>query len=215
MADDSGDKTEAPTPKRREQARENGQIAQSKDLTSSMLLVGVTILLGTTGSQLVDSLRQLLALTLDGTISIRTDRDVVPVFTLAGTIVAGAMWPLLLGTVIIAIVANLIQVGFHPSTKRITPKFDFNPMKGLQKLFGGGGARGPVSFAMNLAKLLVVTFLVYTALHGKVDAIVGVAQLEPMQIFELCAGIVYDITLRIGIVLLILAIVDFGYQKFQ
>ena len=215
MADDSSDKTEAPTSKRREEARENGQIAQSKDLTASMLLVGVTILLGATGGQVVEALRLLLTITLDGSLAIHADRDIVPTFTLAGVIVAGAIWPLLLGTVIIAIVANLIQVGFHPSTKRITPKFEFNPMKGLSKLTGGGGMRGPVSFAMNLAKLTVVTFLAYTALHGKMDAIVGIAQLEPLQTFSLCAGIVYDITLRIGVVLLILAILDFGYQKFQ
>lgn len=217
MADDSSDKTEAPTPKRREKAREDGQIARSQDLTSSMLLVGITILLGATGGRLVEALGTLLAICLDGSLAIRADRDVVPTFVQAGAIVGGAMWPLMLGTVVIAIAANFLQVGFHPSLKRITPTFPFNPMKGLKKMFGGGGGsgRGPAGLAMNVAKLVVVTFLAYTALHGKVDAIIGVANLEPVEIFQLCAGIVYDITLRIGIVLLLLAIVDFGYQKYS
>lgn len=216
MADDNGDKTEAPTPKKREQARENGQIARSQDLTSSLLLVGITLLLGVTGGQLVESMRLLLHVALDGTLAIRAQRDMVPTFIQAGAIVGAAIWPLLVGTVLIAIVANFVQVGFHPSTKRITPKFDMNPMKGIKKLFGGGGTgKGPVGFLMNLAKLAVVSFLAYSALHGKLDVIVGVANLEPLQIFSLSAGIVYDITLRIGLFLLILSIVDFAYQKFS
>lgn len=216
MADDSSDKTEAPTPKRREQAREDGQVARSTDLTASLLLLGITILLAAIGGQIVDALRGLVANTLEGSLAIRGQEDVLPVLTQVGLRVGGAMWPMLAGTLVIAVVANLIQVGFHPSAKGITPKFPFNPVDGVKKLFSGGGSgRGPVGLAMNVAKLAVVTFLVWTALNGKMGAIVGVANLEPGQIYQLCVGIIYDITIRIGVLLLVLAVADFGFQKYQ
>ena len=45
MSDESGDKTEAPTPHRLEKAREEGQIPRSRELTSLLiLLVGVSVI---------------------------------------------------------------------------------------------------------------------------------------------------------------------------
>ena len=45
MAEDQGDKTEAATPRRRQEARDEGNIARSPDLTAAVLLVGILLLL--------------------------------------------------------------------------------------------------------------------------------------------------------------------------
>lgn len=214
MAEENDDKTEVPTPKRREEARERGQVARSADLTSSLLLVGIIVLLGMTGGRIVMAMRVVLTQSLDGSLIVLGDRDLVPVLTQVGLTVGGAMAPLLLGTVVMAMLANLVQVGFHPSLKHVRPKLSLNPMTGLKRLMPGGG-RGPVKFGMNLAKLALVSFLAYGAVRGKLDAIVGIAMLQPLQILMLCSGIVYDIILRIGIFLLLLAIADFAYQKYS
>ena len=213
MANENDDKTEAPTPKRREEARERGQIARSADLTSSLLLVGITVLLGMTGGQIVMAMRVVLERSLDGTTLVMTDRDLVPTLTQIGLTVGGAMAPLLVGTVVMAMLANLVQVGFHPSLKRVQPKLNLNPMAGLKRLMPGGG-QGPVKFGMNLAKMGIVSFLAYSAIRGKIGAIVAVSMLDPLAIAMLCGGIVYDIVIRIGVFLLLLAIADFGYQKY-
>lgn len=214
MADEKDDKTEAATPKRREEARERGQVARSPDLTSSLLLVGIAVLLGMTGGKIVMALRLVLAQSLNGSQLVLTDRDLVPVLTRIGITVGGAMAPLLIGIVVMAVLANVLQVGFHPSLTRIQPKLNLNPMAGIKRLMPGGGS-GPVKFGMNIAKMTIVSFLAYSAVRGKIDAIVGVAMLQPLQIFLLCSGIVYDIIIRIGVFLLILAILDFAWQKYH
>lgn len=213
MAEDNGDKTEAPTPRRRQEARDQGNIARSADLTAAMLLLGITILLSMSGTRIIEALRKLVESGLSGQIQINGARDLAPLVVNTTTFMIQAMMPMLIGTILIAIIANWLQVGFHPNLKKIQPKFPFNPIKGVKRLFGGG--RGPVQMGMNILKLVLVTFVAYSAVAGKMSTIIGVANLEPMQIFSLCAGIVYDITLRIGIVLLILAILDFGYQKWK
>ena len=62
MADDSaGDKTEAPTPRRRAEAREQGNVARSVDLTAAVLMIGSMILLKFYGGNVIESLRGILA----------------------------------------------------------------------------------------------------------------------------------------------------------
>ncbi len=213
MAEDNGDKTEAPTPRRRQEARDQGNIARSADLTAAMLLVGITMLISMSGARIIDAMRKLLEAGLSGQLVLTSARDLAPLMINTTTFIMQAMLPMLIGTILIAIFANWLQVGFHPNLKKLQPKFPFNPISGIKKLFGGG--RGPVQMGMNILKLLLVGFVAYSAIAGKIGVIIGVANLDVMQIFSLCAGLVYNITMRIGIVLLILAILDFSYQKWK
>src|SRR6185312_5060831 len=60
MAEDTGDKTEAPTPRRRAEAREQGNIARSQDLTIALMLLGVMYTLKASGPKLVTVLKVLV-----------------------------------------------------------------------------------------------------------------------------------------------------------
>src|SRR5687767_5483228 len=110
MSEEYGEKTEAPTPRRRQEAREQGQVARSQDL--------------------MKALRARLAETL----SLRSN-DPAAAFaqSLASLAhVARALAPVLIGVVLVVVVANLLQVGFAPSLKRIQPNLGaLNPLKGL------------------------------------------------------------------------------------
>ena len=214
MAENDAEKTEAPTPRRRQEARDEGRIARSQDLTASLLLVGLTILLGQTGARVFDALKRLLAAALSGDLAFEGLQDAVRLLLGICVRMFIAMAPLLIGTLALAIFANAIQVGFHPSLKKITPKVSFNPLAGIKRLIGGG--RGPMQFVMNLLKLLMVAFVAYTGVHGKVWTIIALANNDDVwTIFGVAATMVYDITLRIGIVLLLLALADYAFQKWK
>jgi len=60
MAEDFGDKTEAPTPRRRQEAREQGNIARSQDLTAAALILGAMFLMRSYGPGVVSALRTLV-----------------------------------------------------------------------------------------------------------------------------------------------------------
>jgi flagellar biosynthesis protein FlhB len=215
MADDFGDKTEAPTPRRRNEAREQGNIARSPDLTSAVLLLAVLVLLDWYGPGLIGALKSLMAEMLSG----ETFRDIGTEGALANVmlairVVAGAMAPLLIGLMIVAVLVNVMQVGLFFNMERLQPKLSsLNPTKGLSRIFSGRD--GLVKLAMSAVKLLLVTFVSYTAIRSKMPLIIATEQLGFLQIFSLGASVVYSIALRIGAILLILAIVDYAWQKWN
>jgi flagellar biosynthetic protein FlhB len=215
MADDFGDKTEAPTPKRRQEAREQGQIARSPDLTAAALLLAVIVMLDWYGPGLIGALKTLMTQMLGPESLQDTSREgAANWFVIALRLVAGALAPLMIGLVLVAIVINLVQVGFFLNFKRLQPQITaLNPFKGLKKIFSGRD--GLMQLVMSLLKLTFVACVAYSAVHGKLDLILSTQNKEFIGIFALGAQIVYSVGLRIGAVLLILAILDYAWQRFR
>jgi len=215
MAEDFGDKTEAPTPRRRLEAREQGNIARSADLSSAVMLLGMLLLLKWYGEGVVQAMRGVMDRMLSP--AAMTDFNAMGAAKGFGTALAQvgvAMAPLFAGAMLIAIGINLAQVGLFFNTKRLQPNFAaLNPLRGLGKVFKGG--QGFVQLGMNLFKLLLVGWVAYSAVSGRIGEIAMAQGLEFKQIFSLGASLVYSIGMRIAIVLLILAILDYVYQRFR
>src|SRR5204863_1400818 len=108
MAEDLTDKTEAPTPRRREEAREQGQIARSADLTAAALLLGFLLLMNSFGPGLIKALKALMLELLSPNSFSNFDTQSIGATLFRSFLAAsGAAAPLLVGGVIVAIVANL------------------------------------------------------------------------------------------------------------
>src|SRR4051794_40630650 len=140
MADnDFGDKTEAPTPRRRQEAREQGNIARSPDLTAAALLLAVFVLLNWYGAGVVRAMKTIMEQMLGGDAIQHADPSSVSAhFFLALRLAAGALAPLLLGVCLIAILVNIAQVGLFFNLSRVQPNIaGLNPFKGFGKLLGG------------------------------------------------------------------------------
>src|SRR5438128_721052 len=113
MAEDDGDKTEAPTPRRRQEARDQGNIARSHDLTAAMLLIATLMLLRATGPQIVLALRSLLMRSMGSALRELDAMAALQAIGRALVEVGISLIPLLVGIVIVAIVANVLQVGLY------------------------------------------------------------------------------------------------------
>ena len=215
MAEENGDKTEAPTPRRRQEAREQGNVARSQDLSAAVLLLGMLMLLNWYGDGVVKALRAVMGQTLEAdSLADLTPagaiRDAVKSFTHVGM----SLMPLFVGGMLIAIAVNLAQVGLHLNTKKLQPNLAaLNPIKGLGKLFGGG--RGKAQVVISLLKLILVTWTAWSAVGGRIGQIVTAQSLELLPAFALGCELVWDIGIRIGVVLLILALIDYAYQRWR
>lgn len=212
MSEEYGEKSEAPTPRRRQEAREQGQVARSQDLTGAVLIVGSILLLNAFGQDLMKALRALLAETL----SLRTtDPGAAFAHSLASLAhVARALAPVLIGVVLVVVAANLLQVGFAPNLKRLQPNLGaLNPFKGLGRVFGKG--RSPVQALIAAAKLTVLVLVAYAAVRDRLAMIVAAQELSYLQVFGLGAQTVYSVALRVGVALLILAILDYAWQRWR
>lgn len=215
MAEDFGDKTEAPTPHRREEARKQGKIARSPDLAGAVLLLGAMFLLRWSGPNIVKALRGLLEETLSAkALSNTSGRDAMVGTATAVVSVGKSLLPLFAGIMLLAIAVNLAQVGFAFDFSRLQPNLAaLNPFKGIGTLFSRRG--GPIKALIVAAKLAVIAMVAWSAISGRLAQLVSAQELEFLQIFSLASEVIYSVSMRIGVVLLILAILDFGYQKWR
>lgn len=214
MAEDRGDKTEAPTARRRQEAREQGNVAKSPDVNVALILLGVMVLLHSTGPRIVEILKGLIhdmlgAKSLSDLTEASASGGMVHAIYSAGA----AMAPLLIGVVLIAIIGNVAQVGFIFNPARLTPNLNaLNPIGGFGKLFN---ARSPQQLLLGMLKMTVLSLVAYSALHGYITKILAVQGLDFLQIFGLGATVIYSIAMRVGIAMLILAIGDYLFQRWR
>jgi flagellar biosynthetic protein FlhB len=214
MAEDQGDKTEDPTPRRREEAREQGNVARSTDLTAASMLVGSLVLLNWSGGKIFGAMKAVVErmLSVNSLASVdsksATDGLASMVFFMGA-----AMLPLMGGILVIAILVNVAQVGLHLNTSKLAPNFEaLNPVAGIGRLFK---SQGPMKLVMGLLKMALVSLTAYSAVHSRMNQIVGVELLTFMQIFYLGAQLLYSIGLRVGLLLFVLALIDYLWQRRQ
>nr|WP_241018080.1 flagellar biosynthesis protein FlhB [Burkholderia sp. Ac-20349] len=215
VADESDlDKTEAATPRRREKAREEGQVARSRELASFALLAagfyGAWLLAGPSGGHLQAMLRG--AFTFDRATAFDTNR----MLSAAGSASLegfAALLPLLALTGLAALLAPMALGGWLISQKTFELKFDrLNPISGLGRIFS---IQGPIQLGMSLAKTLVVGGIGGIAIWRSKDELLalatqplGVALPDALHLVAVCCG-----TTVAG--MLVVAALDVPYQLWQ
>ena len=215
MADESDlDRTEAATPRRREKAREEGQVARSRELASFALLAagfyGTWLVSGPSGAHLQTMLRS--AFTFDRATAFDTHR----MLSAAGTASAeglAAVLPILALTGLAALLAPMALGGWLISQKTFELKFDrLDPIAGLGRMFS---IQGPIQLAMSVAKTMVVGGIGGVAIWRSKDELLGLATqplgaalADALHLVAVCCG-----TTVAG--MLVLAGLDVPYQLWQ
>jgi flagellar biosynthetic protein FlhB len=215
VADESDlDKTEAATPRRLEKAREEGQVARSRELASFALLAagfyGAWLLAGPSGAHLQTMLRG--AFTFDRATAFDTNR----MLSAAGSAsVEGltALLPILALTGLAALLAPMALGGWLISQKTFELKFDrLNPISGLGRIFS---IQGPIQLGMSVAKTIVVGGIGGVAIWRSKDELLGlatqplgVALPDALHLVAVCCG-----TTVAG--MLVVAALDVPYQIWQ
>jgi len=215
VADESDlDRTEAATPRRREKAREEGQVARSRELASFALLAagfyGAWLLAAPSGAHLQAMLRGAFA--FDRATAFDTHR----MLSAAGSAsIEGlaALLPILALTGLAALLAPMALGGWLISQKTFELKFDrLNPISGLGRIFS---IQGPIQLGMSLAKTLVVGGIGGIAIWRSKDELLGLATqplgsavADAMHLVAVCCG-----TTVAG--MLVVAALDVPYQIWQ
>lgn len=211
----TGEKTEDPTPKRREEARQEGNVAKSQDLTAAVAMFGAMLLLGVLGMHLFGGMQLLVRTALSGewALNVTTVDDLMASVSSTAYVAARIALPLVIGLLIVTIIANVLQVGFLISGKAIAPKFSkLSPIKGAQNLFSG---RAAMRLVMSLLKVAIVIGVATWAIIEDFPLLLTLIHLSPGAILAAASYVVWTIALKIAAVLVVLAIFDFLYQKWQ
>ena len=217
MAESDSEKTEAPTPRRLAEARKDGNVARSPDLTAALVLLAAVIFIYFAGQQVFGGMRKYLVDYLSAAHA--QDANYARLSSLGEMMQYGlymfaiTIGPILLAIFAISLVATVSQVGFLVTTKPLEPNFGrMNPLKGITNLFN---ARAGVRLGMSLLKVFIITALASALIYMDLDAIIHISALAPRQSFILIGQLVFSFALKIVAILLLLAIIDFAFQKWQ
>jgi flagellar biosynthesis protein FlhB len=214
MAEHDGDKSQEPTPHRRQQAREEGQVAKSQDLASAaLLLLGLATLL-MLGGGLVDGLAQYTARQLGGTPWLSADPEFVTAEWLQTTFWLGRWLLPILGLLLLAAVAvHFMQVGFLFVPDKLLPDITrLDPLQGMRRIFS---LTNVVRLAFGLFKIFIVATVAYVCLYNEREKVLGLTALESPQIAAYLGQVLLWTGLKIAAALLLLAILDYGFQRWK
>jgi len=204
----SQDRTEEPTPRKQEKARDEGQVARSRELNSTaMLLAGSLCLLafGTTyASGFGNLLSRLIAL------AAHPDGRLIDALSLATSAALELSLPILVVVFVSAIVAGGAVGGFVFAPRALAFKSDrLNPLSGLKRMFA---LRALVELAKALGKVLVVVLVSIVALHAFRDRLVSLGLLPVERGMAQALSIVATSLVALAGSLALIAAVDVPYQ---
>jgi len=211
---DIGEKTEQPTPRRRREAREKGQVAKSNDLSVALTLLGSVILLHLAGAGLLHALALLTRKRLDSLASGVTSPETVRLFYGESLLfIFSAAAPLLFGVLVIGVGGNLLQTGLIWTAEPLKPDLSrLDPIKGLGRLVS---KRGLVRLLVSIFKVALIAAIAWVTIKDGIESTAALVDLSPAGIITFGGRMVIVMGYRVAAALLLLALVDFGFQRWQ
>ncbi|MBW2569462.1 MAG: flagellar biosynthesis protein FlhB, partial [Deltaproteobacteria bacterium] len=216
MAEQNKDqeKTERASPKKREKARKKGQVAKSREVASVAVLLASLAFFWFGSSDMFDKMMALTRWLI--TESSQFNVDCNNIQSLSSGIVYkifGILFPLFFSAFFMALLANYAQVGFVLSSESVQPKLSkIDPIKGFQKLFS---IKGLVELAKNIFKILLIGFVVYLTIKGEIDNFIPLMDQSVWGILIYIGEVSFKIILKVCLALIILAVLDYIYQKWE
>ena len=210
----SGEKTEPATPKKRQEARQKGQVAKSMELTGALIMLFSFLFLLMFGGFMKDHLYGMfVAIFHDYMLMDVTVGNVQMIF---GNLLYESLFvlgPIFLIAVVIAIAGNYIQIGFLVTPETLKMKFNkLSPIEGAKQIFS---MRSVFEFVKTLFKLLVIGSIVYMTLWGVRYDLLKLAEIPLEEILAYTGSLTLMLGLKIGAVLVVLAIIDYIYQRYE
>jgi flagellar biosynthetic protein FlhB len=215
MAEESfQEKTEQATPKRRDDAREKGQVARSSELSSVAILMAGLLSLSALGSYMYDRLSEFAVELFTEGYAIELDQLTLQTYLMDwGTRFVNIVAPMVIVLVIAALAVNYAQVGVLFSTKSLEPKWNrISPLSGLKKIFS---ARGLVELSKSLFKIGATVYITYLTINDEIAGMLLFIDMDIGQIFAISGGLILTLGFRIALLLLIMAILDYAFQRWD
>lgn len=216
MAKDSyQERTEQATPKRRQEARKKGQVAQSREAASAaILLMGLGVFFFA-GQWMLGSISDFTVGMLDriGKGSMNDIADASALFAEILRAFVKITLPIMAVVFVAAIASILLQTGFLLTAEPLVPKLSkINPLQGIQRMFS---LKSLVELVKSLCKILLIGMAAYLLIRSELDKIPGLALLTVPDIFRFTFRVAFKIALHVCLLLVLLAVLDYAYQRWE
>ena len=215
-----GEKTEPATDKKLREAREDGKVAKSKELTAAfdliVLFLTLKIFISTVGNGFLEVYNYVYKLLPDFVKISAKDISVQEITSFLHTLYLKMLLlvaPFFVFGVAVTLIINILQVGWKVSTKPMRPKMDkFNPISGFKRIFSKDSV---FELVKSIFKIFIIIYIAYTSIKGEANDIFILYDIPLNQALALCGSVIIDAGLRISLVYLVVGLADFVYQKFR
>lgn len=215
---DGEEKTFPATAKKRAEARKQGQVARSPEFGAATSLLALVVALhaalpGAAGQSLLADLRAAFAFHPGHTIFDDTGARGWQLQTLVWT--GRLILPVMLLALVLGVGAGIGQVGFALTPEALAPKWErLNPASGVKRLLS---RRGLVELGKGLLKMALVGGICLAVVRPAVENgdLLATMRMPLGTMLETVGHLLWTLGLRVGAALLILAVADFAYQKWE
>ena len=210
----SEEKTEPATPHRRQEARKKGQVARSSDLNAAIVLLAIIMLIYVLrdylGVNITGYVNHMLSKEMTSTIN---SDQIFDIYRLMLYLCFKIMAPIFVIAILFGLAANFLQVGFMFASEAVKPKLsNIDPIEGLKKIFS---KRALFDFLKTLLKILVIGLVVYYLAKNNLPTLLQLINMDPVRTVDYLEKIIYKICITACLAFLIIAALDFAYQKWQ
>ncbi|NLU27660.1 MAG: flagellar biosynthesis protein FlhB [Hungateiclostridium thermocellum] len=213
---DNGEKTEKATPRKRSKAREEGQVLQSRELNSAIVLLSAFVTLRIFGQYMYEEILKCLKVAItvyplnDGLFTIDG------LFELYGETVITFLkiaTPVLMVVLIAGIGSAYAQVGFLFTTKTLGIKLSrINPLKGFKRIFS---LKSLVELLKSIIKIALVGYIGYGYIKGEMTNVLGMMDVDVVSSASFLGSTILNAAIRMCIAFVVIGVADYGYQWWE
>jgi flagellar biosynthetic protein FlhB len=209
-------RTEPATPRRRQEARRKGQVARTGELSSALVLLAgfgaLYLWLPHVSGELITFTRRLYEGALLRFASVEAS-EIPTMFLDWSWLAVRLAGPIALVTMVVGFASQLVQVGFLTSSEPLKPQLKrIDPISGFQRIFS---KRALVELLKATLKVTLVGALAYGAVRSSLGEYTEYMKLGPAQAAIQTGRAVFRLAFWIGLCLLVLALFDYLYQRWE
>ena len=213
-----GEKTEPATEKKLREAREDGKVVKSRELTSAfdllVLFLILKIFISSVGNGFIGVYNYVYKLMPDFVRANAIECSVQEVTSFLQNVyiemlvIAAAFFAF---GVAITLVISIIQVGWKVTLKPLKPRGDkFNPINGFKRILSKDSV---FELIKSIFKIFIIIYVAYTSVKDEADNIFVLYDIPLNQALALCGDVIINAGLKISLVYLVVGLADFVYQK--
>ena len=217
---EGGEKTEPATQKKLEDARKEGKVAKSKDLTQGIDLLVLFLLLKVFIAYMGERFMSLFHSTLGRMAEFMSVNQKDLSMQAVSTVLNNAIlelfliiWPFLVFGFVITFIVTVYQVGWKVTGKPLEPKLSkFNPINGFKRIFSKDSL---FELVKSIVKVGVIAYVAYSNIVDEADNLFILYEIELNQAIALVGNIIIEFGIEISIIFIIIGLADYMYQKWR
>ena len=213
MGDDGADKTEEPTSHKISEARKEGNVCQSKDVATVVMLLGVFVMIRIMLPTIYRFTSSMFRFVIECIGYTKYDPLGPPLYYRFILYALVCSMPILLVSMILAILAHGVQTRFNYSKKATKIKFSkLNPIAGMKKLFSLSQV---VETIKSILKISILLILLYVIIKDKLLPIARMLDMTPFNSALILLNFIWDLILRVVVAFSVIAFLDYLYQRYK